>query len=119
MGQFSATEIPLKMIKSTFNFTFKALFILKILKFLSWIFGHVEKWLDQTDNVNFKVFMTLRPGKQTITIHVLANMLRRKENQAMKFEIFFLKNYMQNVVEKILPDLFLKNQNRASLSLDH
>ena len=27
----------------------------------------------------------------------------------------FLKNYTQNVVEKLIPDLFLKNQNRASL----
>ena len=28
--------------------------------------------------------MTLRPGKQTIAIHILPNVLRRKGNQAMK-----------------------------------
>ena len=38
---------PLKIIKNAFYFTFKALFVLKIFKFLSWLFGHVEKtnWL--------------------------------------------------------------------------
>ena len=30
-------------------------------------------------------FMTSRPGKQTIVIHVLPNILRNKDNQAMKF----------------------------------
>ena len=31
------------MIENVFYFTLKALFILKIFKFLSWVFGHVEK----------------------------------------------------------------------------
>ena len=29
--------------------------------------------------------MTSQPGKQTIVIHVLPNILRNKDNQAMKF----------------------------------
>ena len=39
-----------KMMKNAFHFILKALFILKIFKFLSWLFGHVEKmaWLDVT-----------------------------------------------------------------------
>ena len=37
------TESPLKMMKNAFYFILKALFILKILKFLSRLFGHVEK----------------------------------------------------------------------------
>ena len=41
--QFLATESPLKMMKNTFAFTLKALFVLKIFKFLSWLLGHVEK----------------------------------------------------------------------------
>ena len=42
-------ESPLKMMKNTFYFTLKALFVLKIFTFLSWIFGHVEKmaWLER------------------------------------------------------------------------
>ena len=46
---------PLKMIKHAFHFILKALFILKIFKFLSWLFDHVEKttWLEW--KVNFKI----------------------------------------------------------------
>ena len=35
LGQFLATESPLKMMKNAFYFTSKALFVLKIFKFLS------------------------------------------------------------------------------------
>ena len=42
---FLATEGPLKMIKNVFYFTLKARFVLKIFKFLSCLFSHVEKWL--------------------------------------------------------------------------
>ena len=35
-------ENPLKVMKNAFCFTLKALFLLKILKFLFWHFGHVE-----------------------------------------------------------------------------
>ena len=46
LRQFLATERPLKMMKIVFYFTLKVLFVLKIFKFLSWLFGHVEKQLD-------------------------------------------------------------------------
>ena len=46
LKQFLATESPLKAMKNAFYFTLKALFLLKKFKFLSWIFGHVEKQLD-------------------------------------------------------------------------
>ena len=42
-------ESPLKVMRNTFYFILKALFVLKIFKFLSWLFGHVEKttWLER------------------------------------------------------------------------
>ena len=46
LGQFVAPESPLKMKKSVFSFPLNALFVLKILKFLFWLFGQVKKWLD-------------------------------------------------------------------------
>ena len=46
LRQFLAFESPLKVMKNAFNFTLKALFVLKIFKFLSWLFGHVEKRVD-------------------------------------------------------------------------
>ena len=43
------TESPLRMMKNTFYFILKALLVLKIFKFLSWLFGHVGKmaWLER------------------------------------------------------------------------
>ena len=42
-------ENLLKMLKNAFYFILKTLFILKIFKFLSWLFGHTEKtvWLER------------------------------------------------------------------------
>ena len=44
------------MMKNTFNFIVKALFVLKIFKFLSLLFCYIEKmaWLE--DKSNFKVY---------------------------------------------------------------
>ena len=36
-------DSPSKMMKKYFYFILKALFVLKIFKFLSWLFSHVEK----------------------------------------------------------------------------
>ena len=44
------------MMKNAFYFRSKALFVLKIFKFLSWIFGHVVKRLDKKDKSNFKFY---------------------------------------------------------------
>ena len=44
------------MVKNAFYFTSKALFVLKIFKFLSSLFGHVGKQLDKKDKVNFRFY---------------------------------------------------------------
>ena len=63
--------------------------------------------------------MTSQPWKQTIAIHILPDISRSKGNQAMEFgqlvaynmrNIFPEKSYT-NMVEKLAPDPFLKNQN--------
>ena len=43
-------DSPSKMMKNAFYFLLKALFVLKIFKFLSWLFGQIEKtaWLEKT-----------------------------------------------------------------------
>ena len=57
--------------------------------------------------------MTSHPGKKAISIHILTNISRSKDNQSMKFgqlieynmkNIFFLINQTKNVVEKLFPD---------------
>ena len=42
--------------KNAFYFTSKALFVLKIFKFLSRLFGHVTKQPDKKGKINFKFY---------------------------------------------------------------
>ena len=118
LRQFLATGSSLKMMENCFYFTLKVFFVLKIFNFFSWLFGDVEKLLDRKNQVNFKI-MTSQLGKQTIAVHILLNISRSKGNQTMKTgqlteykmrNIFLEKSYT-NVVEKLLPDPFVKNQN--------
>ena len=57
LRQFLATENTLKMMKNAFYFTSKARLVLKIFKFLSWLFGHVAKLFDWKDRL-ISNFMT-------------------------------------------------------------
>ena len=67
--------------------------------------------------------MTSQTGYQTIAIHIFTDISRSKDNQATKFgqlicitwETIFLKNHTQNVVGKLFPGPFLKNQNSTHL----
>ena len=69
LRQFLVTENPLKMIKNTFYLTLKALLVLNTLKFLSWLFGHVEKWLDLKDKTNFKIYKVTTWDKYNPSTH--------------------------------------------------
>ena len=59
--------------------------------------------------------MSSQPGLQITTIHILPNISQSKDNQTMKLGQLieynkrnnFLKNYAQNEVERLVPDLFL------------
>ena len=93
LRKFLATVSPLKIIKNTFYFFLKPLFVLKIFNFLSYLFGHVEKRL------LFSKFMKLQPSKQTTAIHILPNISRSKGNQTMKFS---------QIVEQNMRKLFFK-----------
>ena len=65
-------------------FTSKALFVLKMFKFLSWLFGQAAKRLDKKDKINFKfcdVTVWLTNNCNTL----IAQYWRSKGNQTMKF----------------------------------
>ena len=68
--------------KNAFYFTLKALFLLKIFKFLSWLFGHFEKW----ERLISK-FVTSQSGQLTNAIHILTNILGSKGNQKIFGEL--------------------------------
>ena len=63
--------------------------------------------------------MTSQAEQQIITIHKLANILRSKGNKTMKLGQLieysminiFLETSYKSVVEKLVPDSFIKNQN--------
>ena len=66
-----------------------------------------------------------KPGWKTITIDILANISRGICNQTIKFgqlikynRNVFLENHMLNMVEKLVPDPFLK-KSKLSISQDH
>ena len=42
------------MMKNDFYFMLKSLFVLKIVKFLSWLFGQLTKRLDKKDMIEFR-----------------------------------------------------------------
>ena len=44
-----------------------------------------KKWLDYKGKINFKIYDFNQLNKQTITIHILYNISRIKDNQEMKF----------------------------------
>ena len=62
--------------------------------------------------------MMSQPGLPIIAIHICLNISRSKGNQSMKFgqligynmRNIFVQNHTQNVLEKLFPGPFLKNQ---------
>ena len=104
-------------------FTLKALFVFKIFNFFSCLFGpqKTPAWWEK-DKVNFKIY-DVTIWEQTIAIHILPSISRIKGNQTMKFGQLIEYN-MRNISleksytkcdEKLFPDPFLQNQNRAYL----
>ena len=62
-------------------------------------------------------FVTSKLGYQTTVIHILPNISRSKGNQTIKFgqliecnmRKVFLENHTKNVVDKLVPEPYLKN----------
>ena len=100
------------MMKNVFYFTSKAILVFKIFEFLSWFFGHVAKWVDKKDKANFK-FYDVTAWLTNSCKHILPNMASSKGTQRKKFgqliECNMRKIFTENVMEKLIPDLFLKN----------
>ena len=88
-----------------------SLFVLKIFKFLSWLFWLCKKWLDEKTKVS--KFMTSQTGILTITVRILSNFSWSKSSQTMKF-ILLIEYKMKNIfLDKSSPKSFYKNQNWA------
>ena len=74
--------------KNVFYFMLKALVVLEIFTFLSWLFGYVEKRLDLIRELKLiSKFTTSQTGQQIIAIQILPNILRSKGNHAIKLAL--------------------------------
>ena len=100
LRQFLATESPLKMMKNAFYFIIKALFVLKIFKFLSWLFDHVSKQLGYGHKVNFKFYDVT--AWLTMIIYILPNISRCKDNKTREFG---------QLIECNIRNIFLEKSN--------
>ena len=76
-------DSSLKMMKNAFYFILKALSVLKIFKFLSWLFGHLEKtaWLER--KAKFQNLWHNSLVNKLITIYILPNISQSKDNQTI------------------------------------
>ena len=73
------------MMKNTFYFNLKALFVLKDIKvFVTTFWSGMKNGLIRNKRLTSK-FMTSQPGLQTIAIHRLPNISQSKSNEAITF----------------------------------
>ena len=72
-------ESPLKWMKNASYCILKALFVLKMYKFLSRLFSHVGKTTGKKRLTS--KFMTSQPGLQATAIHILLNIAQSKANR--------------------------------------
>ena len=75
LRQFLVAESSLEKMKNGFYFILKAFFVREIFEFLSWLSGHLGKWLNEK----------AKTGKQIINIHIFPNISTSKGNQTIKF----------------------------------
>ena len=99
-------ESSLKMMKKTFYSIIRALSVLNIFQFLSWLFRSLwENGLIWKLRLILK-FMTSQLGQQTITKHILQSPISQEvktiglwnliSKQNITWEIFYLKNHAKN-----------------------
>ena len=92
-------ESSLKMMKTAFYFMLKALFVLEILTFLSWLLGYVGNRPDKKAMFNFKIYnatdWTTNSHK-----HILFNISRSKGNETMKCGQLIKYNMRNILLEK-------------------
>ena len=112
------TESPLQMLENSFFFVLKSLSVFKIFKFLSWLFRHVEKWLDWKYKFNFLSYDVTKREANKCKTHIV-QYLTKESNQKMKFgqlmeynmRYIFLEKSCKKCGGEIFPDPSPKNQN--------
>ena len=77
-------ENPLKMMKNAFYFIWKAPFVLKMFKLLSWLFRYVEKTALLEDKFNLKTYYVTTWLTKSYN-YTFPNISRSKGSETLKF----------------------------------
>ena len=115
LRQFLTNENPLKMMKNAFYFMLKALFVLGIIAFLSWLFGYAEKRLDMKTTVNFKTRDVTDWTTDNYNTHITQYLKKKMQsgneiwsvNKIQREKYFVFKYHAENEKERLVPDLLL------------
>ena len=99
---------PSKVTRNPFYFTLKIIFVLEILKFLCWLFGHVEEGLIRKPRLISK-FMTSHNGQSITAMYIKSNLSRSEGSQTMQFG---------RLTEYNLRNIFLEKSYTMITSLD-
>ena len=101
LRQFLATDIPLKWWECFFISPLKLFSFWRHLDFFLDFFGQVEKRFDKKAKIIFKIYdMTSTTWKQMISIHILPNTSKSKDNQKNKFGQLIVYNRRNIALEK-------------------
>ena len=93
--------------KNAFYFILKALLVFKTFNFLSWLFGCVEKRLDQKDKINFKIYDVTTWLANNYKTHIDQYRMRCSGN-----EIWSVNRYnMRNIFLENIHKIWWRNQN--------
>ena len=100
MRQFLTTESPLKLIENVSYFMLGAFFVLELFTFFLDFLVMYKNGLTIRLRLIPK-FMTSQTGQQIMTIHVLPNISRSKDNQTMKYGPLIWYNMRSIFLQKL------------------
>ena len=111
-------ESPLKIMKNAFHSILKALFVFKIIKFLSWLFLSCRE-IRKLRLVS--KYITPQPGKLTITIHILLFISiiignrTMKNNRLREYNVGSIFLQKSREAGRLVPDLVISFLQKSFL----
>ena len=112
MWEFLTTERLLKVIKNTFYFMLKALFVLEI--FLCWLLSYVEKRLDKTAKVNIKIYGITEGATNKYKICIAQYFKKWKQSTSQAWSVNKIESesiFLQNSCRKWGREIRTYNKN--------
>ena len=106
LRKFLANESPLKLMENAFHFILKALFVLKILKLLSWIFGHVQGGPQKCCYFSLAITFTKTRKPSRFFFHRYWKIVRRVEILGKWYPSVIGLPRNESVKSEVMPEVF-------------